>query len=280
MKRRIELHQLMIIAMLAFGAASARAQASLDADSKAVFDKATAALKSGAPNEAISELELLADRGVLHPDVSFNRAVAYIQRAHTARTQPGDLGRAMAALQETLTLRPSDTAAATALERVQSELSRERSRRGAQSLLARPSIGRALVRLFPENFWALTAMLASVACTLGLLAAWLAPSPRRRFVGKVVASIAGVFGIIAATMLYAAAQTRHKVTLGVVTVAEARLRDAAGIPLPVSAARDNASIPEGALVDIARINDRNAEVLWGETQAWVQTSDLQLLPKR
>ena len=122
-------------------------------------------------------------------------------------------------------------------------------------------------------------MLASAACTLGLLVAWLAPSPRRRFVGKVVASIAGIFGLISGTMLYAAAQTRHKITIGVVTVAEARLRDAAGIPLPVSGARDTPSIPEGALVDISRTNDRYAEILWGETKAWVQVSDLQILPK-
>jgi len=137
-----------------------------------------------------------------------------------------------------------------------------------------------LVRLFPENFWALSAMLASGFCTLGLLVAWLASSPRRRFVGKVTASISGAFGILAGVMIFAAVQIRHTVTIGVVTVPEARLRDAAGVPLPVTVARDSANIPEGARVDISRLSDRYAEILWGETKAWVQLSDLQVLPKR
>ena len=269
-----------MIASLMLCAIQAQAQTPLDADSKALFDKATQAIKSDAPSEAIAELELLADRGILHPDVSFNRAVAYIKRARTSRAQPGDFGRAVAALEETITLRPTDAQAEATLQRVQSELSRERSRRGAQSLLARPSIGRALVRLLPENFWAIAAMLASGLCTLGLLAGWLASSPRRRFVGKVVASIAGAFGILSSSMLFFAAQTRHVVTTGVVTVPEARLRDAAGVPLPVSGARDTTGIPEGALVDISKTNDRYSEILWGEAKAWVRVSDLQVLPKR
>jgi len=52
-------------------------------------------------------------------------------------------------------------------------------------------------------------------------------------------------------------------------------------PDPYRLARHVANaIPEGALVDSARTNDRYAESLWGETSAWVQTSDLQVLPKR
>jgi len=267
-------------AAVALSCLGAKAETALDAQSKALFNKATVALQAGAPGEAVSIFELLADRGVVHPDVSFNRAVAYIKRARADRAQPGDLGRAVAALEETLALRPSDAAAETTLARVQSELSRERSRRGAQSLLERPSLGRALVRLLPENFWAFTTMMASGVTTLGLLAAWLAGSPRRRYVGKVALAIAGVFGILSGTMLHAASKMRHDLTPGVVTAPEARLRDAAGLPLPAIAARDAASIPEGALVDISRINDRYAEVLWGETKAWVQLSDLQVLPKR
>jgi len=271
---------LTLAAALVLVCARASAQATLDADSRALFNKATVALQAGAPNEAVSYFELLADRGVQHPDVSFNRAVAYIKRARTDRAQPGDLGHAVAALEEALALRPSDAAAQTALERVESELSRERSRRGAQSLLIRPSIGRALVRLLPENFWAIATIFASVLTTLGLLVAWLAASPRRRYIGKVAVSISGVLGILSGSMLGAAAKMRHDLTPGVVTAPEARLRDAAGLPLPASAGHETSSIPEGALVDIARINDRYAEVLWGDAKAWVQLSELQALPKR
>jgi hypothetical protein len=266
--------------MLIVSATFVRAETLLDADSKALFSNATSAIKSGAPNEAIAQLELLADRGVLHPDVSFNRAVAYLHRSRTPRAQPGDMGRAVAALEETLTLRASDAQAEAALEKVQSELSRERSRRGAQSLMARPTISRALVRLLPENFWAAVGLFSSGFCTLGLLIAGLSASPRRRFIGKVLASITGVLGILSCTTLYAAEQLRHQVDTGVVIATEARLRDAAGMPLSTGIARDTASVPEGALVDISRINDRYCEVLWGETKAWVQTSELQVLPKQ
>ena len=143
----------------------------------------------------------------------------------------------------------------------------------------RPSLGRALVRLLPENFWVVAALFASIACTLGLLAAWFAGSPRRRFVGKVVASIAGATCILSSSLLYAAVQMRHQVRTGVVIVPEARLRDAAGRPLPVTVTRDTLGIPEGARVDVTSAGERYSEVLWGETRAFVESSDLQMLPK-
>lgn len=260
--------------------AAAMATESLDVESQALFNKATAAIKADAPNEALAALEQIADRGVLHPDVSYDRAIAYIKRAHSQHTEAGDLGRAVAALEESLELRAGDPEAEATLAAVHSELSRERSRKGAQSLLERPPLGRALVRLLPENFWAVTALGASICCTFGLLAAWVAASPRRRFVGKVVASIAGAVCLLASGLLHAAEQMRHDLRTGIVIVPEARLRDAAGRPLPVTVTRDTIGIPEGARVDVSKVNSRQCEVLWGETQAYVEASDLQLLPKR
>ena len=260
--------------------AVAVATESLDPESQSLFNKATTAIKADAPSEALAALEQIADRGVLHPEASYDRAIAYIKRAHSQRAQSGDLGRAVAALEETLVLRPGDAEAEATLAAVHAELSRERSRKGAQSLLERPPLGRALVRLLPENFWVVTALGASVCCTFGLLAAWLAGSPRRRFVGRVVASIAGASCLLASGLLHAAVQMRHELRTGIVIVPEARLRDAAGLPLPVTVTRDTVGIPEGARVDVSKINDRFCEVLWGETQAYVESSDLQLLPKR
>ena len=270
---------LVLFSAVTLGESGVVAAAPLDAESQSLFDKATAAIKADAPTQAIADLEQLADRGILHPDVSYDRAVAYVKRAHSPRAQPGDLGRAVAALEETLTLRPTDAEAEATLATVQNELSRERSKRGAQSLLVRPSLGRALVRLLPENFWVIAALFTSVACTLGLLAAWFGRSPRRRFVGKVVASIAGATCILSSLLLYAAVQMRHQVRIGVVIVPEARLRDAAGRPLPVTVTRDTLGIPEGARVDVTSASDRYSEVLWGETKAFVESSDLQMLPR-
>lgn len=272
---------LILLTLLVLGTvAVASAGAPLDTESQQLFRNSAAALKADAPSEAIAALEQLADRGVLHPDISYDRAVAYVKRAHSPRAQAGDLGRAVAALEETLTLRPSDAEAEATLTAVQAELSRERSRKGAQSLLARPPLGRALVRLLPENFWVVTALAASVCCTIGLLAAWLAGSPRRRFVGRVLASIAGALCLFSSGILHAAIQMRHQLQTGIVIVTEARLRDAAGLPLPVTVTRDTVSIPEGARVDVATVGERLSEVLWGETKAYVESSDLQLMPKR
>lgn len=270
----------LLTALILSTSATGIAAESLDVESQALFNQALTALKADAPSEAIAALEQVADRGVLHPEVSYDRAIAYIKRAHSQRAQSGDLGRAVAALEESLVLRPGDAEAEAMLAAAHAELSRERSRKGAQSLLERPPIGRALVRLLPENFWVVTALGASVFCTFGLLAAWLASSPRRRFVGKVVASIAGAVCLLASGLLHAAVQMRHELRTGIVIVPEARLRDAAGLPLPVTVTRDTVGIPEGARVDVSKVNDRHCEVLWGETQAYVESSDLQLLPKR
>lgn len=251
--------------------------AALDQESSTLLQSATAAINRDAPSEAIAALEQLADRGVQHPDVSFNRAIAYVKRARSSRAQPGDLGRAVAALEETLAQRASDVEANALLASVQTELSRARSKRGAQSLLVRPSLSHSIVTLLPENFWALTAMMTSLACTLGLITAWLARSARRRFVGKVVASIAGVTCLLAGFVLNAASRIRHEYRVAVVVVPEARLRNAAGMPLPASVTRDSAGIPEGARVDVARVTDRFCAVNWGEVSAFVERGDLELL---
>jgi len=270
-----------VLSGLVLGAApQAAAAESLDDESRALFDRAAAALKADAPGEAIASLEQIADRGGLHPDVSYDRAIAYIERAHSPRAQVGDLGRAVAALEETLTLRPSDAEAEATLATVHAELSRERSRKGAQSLLARPPLRRALVRLLPENFWVVAALVSSLCCTLGLLAAWFAGSQRRRFVGRVTASIAAGVCLLSSGVLYAAIEMRHELRTGVVIVPEARLRNAAGLPLPVTVDRDTVGIPEGARVDVSKVGERLSEVLWGETKAYVESSDLQLMPKR
>ena len=57
--------------LLALGAAPAEAAPS---ESERDFAAASQALKRGAYTEAIDTLELLADRGFVHPDASFNRA--------------------------------------------------------------------------------------------------------------------------------------------------------------------------------------------------------------
>ena len=147
--------------------ASAGNEALAAAPPAADFEQAVSALEQGAYGDAIDRFEQLADRGFVHPDASFDRAVAYIGRARSPQKQVGDLGRAAAALAETLALRPDDQAADSALDAVRSEIGRTRARTGSRPLVARPRLIRALVGLLPEPAWGALAVLGSFSLAWG-----------------------------------------------------------------------------------------------------------------
>ncbi len=264
-----------------FWSGSAWAEASLSPADRDLYQSSVKALARGAPSEAVEGLELLADRGVVHPDVSYDRAAAYLARAGSPRARPGDLGRAVAALEETLALRPDDEAAEAALSRVQAEASRQRSRRGKPSLLARPSLQRAIVDLLPENAWAILTSFCSAIVTGGWLLRWLSHRPRRRFVGSVLVGLGTGLGLLAALLLVLGMQHRERSTQAVVVVTEARLLDASGAPLPAShRAGEDPYIPEGAKVTLIGRLDRLVRVEWGRAEAYLALTDVQRLPRR
>lgn len=243
-----------------------------------VFNSATAALNKGANTEAIQQLELLADRGVLHPDVSFNRAVAYARRARSPQAKPGDLGRTSFALSEALALRPKDPEAKALLTRVEQELSRARSRRGNPSLLARPRLTRAVVDLLPENVWAIAAILCSFAATAGIILRFFSRQPRRKLAGSVTAWLGAAALALSSAGLGYAVHQRKATRQGIVVAADARLLDVTGAPLSPTQGAQDLTIPEGARVVITSRTERLLEVEWGSLRAYVSPSDLQLLP--
>src|SRR5690606_38486401 len=136
-------------------------------ESPALFKSAAAALASGSFETAIDQLEMLADRGFVHPDVSFNRGVAYARRAESGQAQPGDLGRAAAGFQECLRLKPGDVEAARALAAVEGQITRRRSREGREPVVANASLRRAVVGLLDEDTWAWLAALAALVASVG-----------------------------------------------------------------------------------------------------------------
>jgi len=83
--------------------------------------------------------------------------------------RPGDLGRAAAAFEEALLLRPDDHDADVALDRVRAELTRRRARKSRSSMDARPTLDRLVVGLASEQTWGLFALLASLLFALGLV---------------------------------------------------------------------------------------------------------------
>src|SRR5690349_20733516 len=81
------------------------------ADPGATLKTSAEQLEGGQVEAVITNLERAADEGQHHPDLSFNRGLAYLRRSGTASERPGDLGQAAAAFAETLAQRPADAEA-------------------------------------------------------------------------------------------------------------------------------------------------------------------------
>lgn len=275
-----------LLTLLAFTLAASclrprRALAEPSADAARDFAAANQALKRGAYSEAIDTLELLADQGFVHPDASFNRAVAYVERARSSAALPGDLGRAAAALCEVLILRPDDDTAETGLARVRAEISRRHAREGTAPVMARPSLARAATSLFDENVWAVIAVTGSLLLALGLAL--------RRFVKRTSAELAGAVGMGLGVLLLGSgagltAGARHfRLTSSpaVVVVEEARLLDESGKPLPQrGGAADSVTLPEGASVYVLERRPTLERVEWGGTIGWLTPSQIEILATR
>ena len=155
----------------------ARSASAADEPPEALFQKGVAALAKGETVEAVETFEALADRGFVHPDASFDRALSYLGRVRAGVEKPGDLGRAAAALEETLLGRPDDRDAESALELVRAEVARRRARSGEPAdVESRPTLERAVVGLASEGTWSILAALSSALLTLGLVLRLVAAS--------------------------------------------------------------------------------------------------------
>ena len=272
----------LLASLLALGVLPALTALAAPSESERDFAAASQALKRGAYTEAIDTLELMADRGFVHPDASFNRAVAYVERARSSAASPGDLGRAAAALSEVLLLRPSDEQAEVGLARIRAEISRRHAREGVAPVMARDSLGRAATSLFDENVWAWLALSGSLLLTVGL--------GLRRFVQLTSAALAGAIGIgLGAVFLLAGAGltagARHfRLTSSpaVIVADEARLLDESGKPLPQKrgSAADSVTVPEGASVYVLERRPTLYRVAWGSSEGWLSPGQVRILATR
>jgi hypothetical protein len=239
------------------------------AEPRQTFADAVSAIERGAYGDAIDQLELLADQGFVHPDASFDRAVAYLGRARTSQRQPGDLGRAAAALAEALALRPDDHAAESALEAVRSEIGRIRARSGGAPLVARPRLVRALVGLLPEQAWGFVAALGSASLAWGLALRLFVRRPSTEVPGALAIGVGGLLLALGGGLALGARHFRKTSTLAVVVVPEARLLDEAGRPLPMTPNTDSNVVPEGAEVYVLEHHGGLDRVEWGTTDGFV-----------
>jgi len=240
------------------------------------YAAARAALDKGADNEAIDRTELLADQGVASADACLLRAAAYLARAEGNGAQPGDLGRAAAALSEALLLRPDDAQAERGLEAVQAEIARRKSKQ-QESVLVRPRLSRAIAGLLPEQVWATLALLCSLAVAVGVVLRRLAKSSLPRLTGTVAISVGAALTIAFGSGAYAAEQFRVSSQAAVVIVPEARLTNEQGRHLPSKRGADTTSVPEGATVYVRERRDERCLVEWGSTDGWLRLSEVRLL---
>lgn len=242
------------------------------------YKAALAALAKGADNEAIDRLELLADQGVVSENASLARAAAYLARADGKSAQPGDLGRAAAALSESLLLDPDNERAEHALEVVQAEIARRHSKT-QESVLVRPRLGRAIAALLPEQAWAALAALSSLALALGIVLRRVAERPLSRLSGTVAIGVGVPLTLGFGAGAYAAEQFRTSSQPAVVVVTEARLTNEMGRPLPFKRGADTTTVPEGATVYVRDRRDGRCLVEWGSTDGWLSLSDVRLLTR-
>jgi len=240
------------------------------------YAAALAALDKGAPNEAIDRMELLADQGVANADASLLRAAAYLARADGSGVQPGDLGRAAAALSEALLLRPDDAEAEAGLEAVQAEIARRKSKQ-QESVVVRPRLSRAIAGLLPEQIWATLALFSSLAVTLGVVLRRLAKASLPRLTGAVAISVGSALMLAFGSGAYAAEQFRVNSRPAVVVVPEARLTNELGRPLPFKRGADTTTVPEGATVYVHERRDERCLVEWGSTDGWLRQSEVRVL---
>jgi hypothetical protein len=265
------------------------APASAEDDTTSLFQKGVAALREGSVNEAVETFEALADRGFVHPDASFDRALSYLGRVRASLERPGDLGRAAAALEETLLLRPDDRDAEMALELVRAEVARRRSRSGSSTEVdARPTIDRAVFGFVSEYTWSILAAVSSLILTAGLVlrivAAQMADTgavtaeemPHEAAIhlaSTITVPIGAVCLLVFAIMAAGARQLRLTTNDGVVVAPEAHLLTEKGV------LSSRAAIPEAARVELGEQRGALVHVRWGAVEGWTQSDAVRRLAR-
>jgi hypothetical protein len=272
-------------------ASGARADVAFDESPESLFKKGAAALRDGAVDEAVELFEALADRGFVHPDASFDRSLSYLGRIRAGIEHPGDLGRAAAALEETLLFRPDDREAESALELVRAEVAHRRARSGSSAdVESRPTLERAMLGIASEWTWSILAVLASLLLTAGLVlrliavasddarrAEGRAPDGSREGALHLASTIAiPIGGACLLVFVALAAGSRHlRLTTreGVVVLPEAHLVTERGT------LTSSVPIPEAARVEVGERRGALVHIRWGSVEGWTQSDAIRRLAR-
>jgi hypothetical protein len=250
-----------------------------EASPATLFEEAQAALVADHPADAIAKLESLGDRGVVDPVASYDRGLAYAARVRAGAEQPGDLGRAAQAFEEARELtrdRQLADDATRALTVVRAEIARRRARAGDASELEHgASLGTSIVRLLPENVWAILAGIAALVLSIGIGLRAVAKATRVKVAGSTTCGIAGAFLAIFAVLSWAARDARLHLREGVIVASGTRLLDDRHL------AQDGvAPIPEGTRVRVLDETVGYSRIAVGSAQGWLPSSNVVPLARR
>jgi hypothetical protein len=250
--------------------ATSFARAQDETSPETLFREGAEALASGAHATAIERFEALADRGFVHPDASYDRGLAYVARFRAGADRPGDLGRAAAAFEETLLLRPGDTEADRALDLVRAEVTRRRARRGKDASTVRPTLDRVVVGLASERAWSLLALLSSLSFAAGLFLR-RRPSGPLSVAGRILAPTSLVLLLVFLPLTLGARRLRLTTRAAVVVVPEVHLVDENGTAL------GGDPIPEAHAVEAGEVRGALIHVRFGPTEGFVPAGSVRLL---
>src|SRR5690606_32647996 len=209
-----------------------------------------------------------ADRHPSHPDASYNRGLSYAMRARED-PEPGDLGRAAAAFEEALAMRPGAAEAERALALLRGEVTRRRARLHA-SLIARPSLDRFFLGLARERTWGMLAIAASLLLAVGLVLRRVREGALH-LTGLLLAPIAGVALLIFVPAYLGARNLRLSSEPAVLVAREAYLTDESG------ATQGGEPIPEAARLDVGERKGRLIEVRYGDREGYLPAELVRIL---
>lgn len=261
------------LACLGFLLASGTARA----EGMSSFQAGLEALAQGRPKEAIALFESMADQGVVDAAASFNRGVAYVERARIAE-KPGDLGQAAHGFEEARAL-PCKTevhaAAERALATIHSEVARRRARNGQPAIIEQaPPMWQSVIFVAPENAWTALALLFSWATAAALFLRWRTSHHRTKVGATITLLLAVPLGGATIAMALTARHLRLHRREAVVVSAEVRPADERHISIAAEP-----TLPEGARVELLSDPGEWVKIRWGKLEAWVPGGSVRALAK-
>jgi hypothetical protein len=191
-------------------------------------------------------------------------------RVRAGAEREGDLGRAAAAFEEALRLRPDDAEAEHALDVVRGEVARRRSTGGKDVVRVRPTFDRIVVSWMSERGWAIAAIVASFLFAVGLVLRRHDPGPLH-VTGILLVPLGLVATVLLVPLYYGARHLRMHTRPAVVVVTEVTLTKSDGAPV------SDDPIPEAARVEVSTLERDRAFVRYGAHEGWVPSASVRLL---